>query len=171
LIAEELSMPQGNRKSAYSTVYYVVFFVAMLATAVALGGALAHAFELPNKIDLPRDEYFIVQKAYRGWNRLGYVLIVELVSMIALAVMSRRAPYVLWPVVFAILCLLSAQALFWLYTYPANTATGNWTIIPDNWEVLRRQWEYSHAAGAALQLLAMSALIVAVLAHARYGRK
>jgi hypothetical protein len=163
---EELPMPQDNRNSAYSTFYYIVFFVAMLATAVALGGALAHAFELPNKIDLPRDEYFIVQKAYRGWSQLAYVLLVELVSMIALAVLSRRAPFVLWFVVFAILCLLSAQAVFWIYTYPANVATDNWTVIPENWEMHRKQWEYSHALGAAFQLLAMSALIVAALAHA-----
>jgi hypothetical protein len=161
-------MPQKKIRSAYPAFYYMVFFVAMLATAVALGGALAHVFELPNKIDLPRDEYFIVQKIYRGWNQLAYVLLVQLVSMIALAVLSRRAAYVLWPVVVAILGLLSAQAVFWLYTYPANAATGNWTAIPDNWETLRKQWEYSHALGAAFQLLAMSALILAALAHARY---
>jgi hypothetical protein len=33
--------------------------------------------------------------------------------------------------------------------------------------MLRRDWEYSHAAGAVFQLLAMSALIVAVLTRAR----
>jgi hypothetical protein len=66
--------------------------------------------------------------------------------------------------------LLSAQAVFWLYTYPANAATDNWTAIPDNWETLRKQWEYSHALGAAFQLLAMSALIIAALAHARYEK-
>ena len=160
-------MPQKNNRSAYPAFYYIVFFVAMLATSVALGGALAHVFELPNKIDLPRDEYFIVQKIYSGWNQLAYVLLVQLVSMIALAVLSRRAAYVLWPVVVAILSLLSAQAVFWLYTYPANAATDNWTAIPENWETLRKQWEYSHALGAAFQLLAMSALIIAALAHAR----
>ena len=32
------------------------FFVALLATALALGGALAHAFELPNKIGMTRGE-------------------------------------------------------------------------------------------------------------------
>ena len=33
--------------------YEIVFFLALLATALALGGALAHALELPNKIGLP----------------------------------------------------------------------------------------------------------------------
>ena len=145
----------------------VVFFIAMLSTALALGGALAHAFELPNKIGLSRDEYFIVQKAYRGWNQLAYLLIVELVSMTALAVMLRGQPWVLYPVIAAILFLLAAQGIFWVYTFPANSVTDNWTIVPDEWRALRRQWEYSHAAGALLQVLAMSSLIVAALAQAR----
>jgi hypothetical protein len=37
----------------------VAFFVALLATALALGGALAHALELPNKIEMVREHYFI----------------------------------------------------------------------------------------------------------------
>jgi hypothetical protein len=45
--------------------------VALLATAVALGAALAHALELPNKIGMSVDTYFIVQQVYSGWNRLG----------------------------------------------------------------------------------------------------
>ena len=154
-------------ESRHSIVYDVAFFIALLATALALGGALAHAFELPNKINLPRDEYFIVQKAYRGWNQIAYILLIQIASMIAVAVMSRHERYVLWSVIAAILCLLSAQAIFWTYTYPANVATENWTAMPDSWDVLRKQWEYSHAAGAAFQLLAMSALIIAVLARTR----
>ena len=153
----------------FRIVYDVVFFVALLATALALGGALAHALELPNKIGLSRDDYFVVQQVYRGWDRLAVLLLVELVAMIALAVMSRRRPRVFWPVVAAIFCLLSAQLLFWLFTFPANVATENWTRMPDDWERLRTQWEYSHLAGAIFQILAMTALIVAALTHARTG--
>ncbi len=36
---------------------------------------------------------------------------------------------------------------------------------PNQWERLRRQWEYSHLAGADLQLLAMASLIVAVVSR------
>ena len=139
------------------------FFAALMATAVALGGALAHAFELPNKIGLPGDEYFVIQKIYRGWSQLGYVLLIEFVSMIAVAVLYRQEPYVRRLVVLAIICLVCAQILFWLYTYPANAATNNWTVMPDHWEVLRRQWEYSHFAGAFFQLTAMALLIAAAL--------
>jgi hypothetical protein len=143
----------------------IVFFIALLATALALGAALAHALELPNKIDMPEREYFIVQQAYRGWNQLAYLLVIELISMLAIAIVCRQEPRVLWPALAAILFLLCAQAVFWIYTYPANVATDNWTAIPADWESLRTRWEYSHALGAAFQVLAMSALIVAVLAR------
>jgi hypothetical protein len=67
----------------------------------------------------------------------------------------------------ALACLAAAQVIFWTYTFPANVATQNWTSVPANWEDLRRQWEYSHAAGAIFQMLAMCALIVAAATRAR----
>jgi len=147
--------------------YKTVFFIALLATALALGGAMAHLLELPNKIALPRDDYFIVQQAYRGWNRLAFLLLIQLIAIVTVVIMSRHEPSVLWPAVISALCLLGAQAVFWIYTYPANVATKNWTTIPDNWETLRTQWEYSHAAGAVFQILAMSSIIIAALARIR----
>jgi hypothetical protein len=151
----------------HSIGYDVIFFVALLATALALGAALAHALELPNKINLAKDEYFVVQKAYRGWNQLGYLLVIELIAMLMVAVLSRHEPRVLWPTIIAIVCLIAAQTVFWIFTYPANVATDNWTAVPSQWEDVRTRWEYSHLAGAAFQVMAMSALIVAVLARAR----
>lgn len=151
----------------HSIAYDVVFFIALLATALALGAALAHALELPNKIHLAKDEYFVVQKAYRGWNQLAYLLVIELIAMLALATLSRHEPRVLWPTIIAIVCLIAAQTVFWIFTYPANVVTDNWTAVPAHWEDVRTRWEYSHLAGAALQVMAMSALIVAVLARAR----
>jgi hypothetical protein len=147
----------------HSIGYDIIFFIALLATALALGAALAHVLELPNKINLPERQYFIVQQAYRGWNQLAYLLVIQLISMLAIAALSWHEPRVLWPTLAAILCLLCAQALFWTFTYPANVATDNWTAIPADWESLRMRWEYSHALGAAFQVLAMSALIIAVL--------
>ena len=61
----------------------IAFFVALLASALVLGPALAHVLELPNKIGLPREEYFIVQKAYRGWNQIAWVLGVQVVALAA----------------------------------------------------------------------------------------
>ncbi len=153
--------------SPRSRTYDVLFFVAMLSSAMALGGALAHLLELPNTIGLPQDEYFIVQQAYRGWNRLGFLLLVQLASIIAVAVLSRRAPRIFGPVAAAALFLVAAQAVFWIFTFPTNVATENWTVAPADWERLRRQWEYSHAVGALFQLLVTASLILAAIRRAR----
>jgi hypothetical protein len=143
----------------------LAFFAAILATGIALGPALAHLFELPNKIGMTEQNYFTVQQAYRGWDRLAFVLVAELASMIWLAVLYWHEPGVRWPVLAAIVCLGVAQAVFWAFTFPANVATANWIRIPENWEVLRRNWEYSHAAGAVFQLLALASLTVALLSR------
>lgn len=144
----------------------IAFFVALLASALVLGAALAHLLELPNKIGLPRDEYFIVQKAYRGWHQLGWLLLVQVAALAATAYLTRIEPRTLTLVLAALVSVLAAQAVFWLFTYPANVATANWTLQPDSWEKLRWQWEYSHAAGAVLQLSAFCLLIIAVLSRA-----
>ena len=39
--------------------------------------------------------------------------------------------------------------------FPANQATANWTQTPENWEALRRQWEYGHAVTALLVFVAL----------------
>lgn len=142
-------------------------FLALNISAVAMGGALAHALELPNKIGMPRDDYFVTQQAYRGWSQLAWILIAQLACLVWVANIYRHQPAVLWPAIIAIACLLGAQALFWVFTFPANRATRNWTWIPDNWEVVRQRWEYSHAGGAAFQMVGMAALIVAALARSR----
>ena len=149
------------RRPAYDAAY----FVALLATALAMGAALAHALELPNKIDLGKEAYFTVQQIYRGWSLLGLLLLVELVSIVSVIVLGWRCRPVRFSALAALVCLLAAQALFWTFTYPANVATDNWTRQPDNWQALRLQWEYSHAGGAVLQVAAMASLIYGALAR------
>jgi hypothetical protein len=147
--------------------YDAVFFVALVATGIAFGAALAHALELPNKLSLSRENYFIVQDIYRGWWQLAFVLLIEIVAMITLLVLSRRQRRVFGFVLVALLGVVAAQIVFWIWTYPANAATQNWTVIPENWEMLRRQWEFSHLAGAGFQFVAFCALILAALASRR----
>jgi len=106
------------------------FFVALLASALMLGPALAHAFELPAKIDLSREEYFIVQQIYRGWAGFSLVLVVQVIALLTAAFLARRERRVLVPTLLALFFVLSAQVLFWAYTYPANAATANWTRWP-----------------------------------------
>lgn len=63
----------------------------------------------------------------------------------------------------AFLCIVATQVVFWTWTYPTNVATNNWTTIPENWEALRRQWEYAHAVNAVLTFVAIVALSLSVI--------
>jgi hypothetical protein len=139
-------------------------FLSLLFAALALGPALAHLLELPNKIDLARDDYLTVQQIYRGWALLGIVVVGALASSLVHAAMVRKHRAAFVPAALAFLCLAGTQAVFWSFTFPANQLTGNWTMLPGNWEALRTQWEYSHAASALLNISAMVLLILSVLA-------
>lgn len=150
-------------RSANSAFHDIIFFVALLATALALGAALAHALEFPNKIGMSREQYFIVQRIYDGWSRLAFLLAIELVGILGVIWLHKSDTQVRWPALVALACLVGAQGVFWIWTFPANQATDNWTTQVDDWERLRFNWEYSHLAGAVFQTLAMAALIVAVL--------
>jgi len=140
-----------------------VQFLALVLTALALVPAGAHLFTLPNKIDLAQEQYFIVQNIYRGWALFGIVWIGALLANFALAVMlrGRGRPFIL--ALIAGLCVMVMFAIFFTWTYPANQATDNWTTIPANWEQLRRQWEYSHAANALVTFVAFCAVALSVL--------
>ena len=141
----------------------VMQFLAVVFTALALVPAGAHLFELPNKIGLAEEEYFVVQSIYRGWALFGIVLFGALAANLALAIMARRrrAPFRLALVAF--LLVAATLAIFFTWTYPANQATSNWTVVPANWQELRLQWEYAHAANAGLTFLALCAVTWSVL--------
>ena len=61
------------------------------------------------------------------------------------------------------LLLVGELVVFWSFIFPVNQATENWTMLPDNWQALRSQWEYSHAVRAILYVLAVGALVMSVL--------
>lgn len=142
------------------------YFFSLVFVAIICVPAGAHLAELLNKVNLPKEQYFVVQSIYRGWALFGIPVFAALLSLMVLVIALRRerAPMV-WALI-AFLCVVGTQVVFWIWTYPANVATKNWTIIPENWEALRLQWEYSHAASAVLAFIALVTLALSVLAWA-----
>ena len=140
-----------------------VQFLALVLTALALVPAGARLFALANKISLAQEQYFIVQNIYRGWALFAAVWIGALLANFALAAMlrGRGRPFIL--ALIAGLCVVVMFAIFFIWTYPANQATDNWTTIPANWEQLRRQWEYSHAVNALVTFAAFCSVALSVL--------
>ncbi len=144
-----------------------VLFCSLLLTAILLGAGLAHLFALPNKVSLSASDYLTVQQVYRGWDLLGFAYGGALAATAVLMLRVRQHPYVLASTVVALVALTGSLAVFFAFTYPANLATENWTFLPGNWQELRLQWEYAHAAGAYLDLTAFVCLLVVALAGPR----
>ncbi len=141
----------------------VVRFLAILLTALALVPGGAHVLALPNKLSLPKDTYFAVQSIYAGWALLGVVIVAAILADALLALLSRSDPVasrLAWP---AVILLAVGLGVFFLFVFPGNQATSNWTVAPADWERLRARWEYGHAANAVLTLIALGCVITAAL--------
>jgi hypothetical protein len=136
----------------------VAQLLAIVLTALSLVPAGAHLFELPNKIGLDQEAYFIVQSIYRGWALFGIALFGALAANLALAIMLRwqRAPFRLASAAF--LLVAATLVIFFIWTYPTNQATSSWTVVPADWQRLRTTWEYAHATNAVLTFLALCAV-------------
>lgn len=149
------------------TAVRVVRFFSLLLVGLALGAGLAHVFALPNKMDLPGDVYLVVQQIYSGWTLLDLVAIGALALLGLQTILVRQRPRTFLLSLAAFLAMAVAQALFWILSFPADRATEGWTMLPPDWPILRDQWEYSHAAGAGLELVAFVALIASVVMRER----
>jgi hypothetical protein len=139
----------------------VVQFLAIMFTVLALVPGAAHLIELPNKMALDREAYMTVQRIYRGWALAGVVLLGALLTTVWLAIISRSQTL---PMVFAYSAfglLIVTLITFFLWVYPVNQATAQWTIATDDFERLRARWEYTHAINAVLTLVAVAAAVAA----------
>jgi hypothetical protein len=140
-----------------------VAWLAIVLTALALVPAGAHLFELPSKMKLADESYFMVQNIYRGWAWFGVVLVAALVANSLWAYRSRGKGELFALTAIAALCLAATLAIFFVWIYPANQQTRNWTVMTDAWSRLRLQWEAAHAASAVITFIALCCLARAAL--------
>lgn len=137
---------------------------ALMATALVWAPGAAHLFELPGKIGLGREAYFTVQGIYAGWALFGIPILAAILANLALFLTERRRNIgaARWALASALL-IAASLAIFFVWVFPANQATANWTAMPENWETLRRHWEYGHAVNACIVFLALLATGLAVV--------
>lgn len=147
----------------------ILRFSSVLFAALALVPAGAHLSSLVSKMRLSGTEYLAAQRAYDGWSLFGIVIFAALLSTLALALVSYRHGRAYGLVSAAFLCIAATQGIFWTWTFPANQATANWTMLPEGWEALRIQWEYSHAASAVFNLMALVLLVLAMVRETKMG--
>jgi hypothetical protein len=132
-----------------------VMLLCFVFSTLAMIPATAHLFALPNKMKMSGADFLVAQKIYFGWALFGIFEATAIVSFLALAFFSRQQREILALSLFALGCVIFANVLFWIFNFPANQRTENWTSLPVNWESLRRRWEYSHAVRAVLLFSAL----------------
>jgi hypothetical protein len=135
--------------------------LALVLTAIALAPGATHVLELPNKLPMRREEYLTVHRVYRGWGYLGILLGAALAATLWFALIADGPAE--GPAVIAFCAVLATQLVFWVFTFPVNRRTRDWTHAPENWEKLRDRWELSQAVSALLNFIALVAIAVAIL--------
>jgi hypothetical protein len=148
----------------------LVQFLAIMLTALALVPGGAHLAALPNKMAMAQAAYFIAQQIYAGWALFGIVLFGALGANLALTIMLRRLGRSFGYALASFLFIAANLAIFFVWTFPTNQATNNWTVVSKNWNELRIQWEYSHAVNAVVMFVALACVVVAVLRQPSQAR-
>ncbi|MDX8512405.1 anthrone oxygenase family protein [Mesorhizobium captivum] len=145
--------------------------------------ALAHALELPGKMRLGRQEYFVVQQIYYPGFTIGGG-IAEIGGIVAtfILMLTSGGPVRFWLIAGALVALLAMQLVFWLMTQPINkhwlqeveltapakrffaTEGSDGAALPSTkeWTALRDRWELSHVIRAALAMLSLILLTTAI---------
>jgi hypothetical protein len=142
------------------------FFTIML-TAAAFAAALAHLMELPGKMEYDARLYVLLHRTlYPTFGQTaGWAEGLALFSVIGLAWRVRKRGMASALTVIAAVCQAAAMAVFVVYVHPANVTMSSWSLdsIPPEWTAWRDQWEYAHAARAALFTVAMAAQVLGVV--------
>ena len=139
----------------------LIQFLAIMLAALALVPSGAHLAALPTKMAMAQAAYFIAQQIYAGWVLFGIVIFGALAANLAHTIVLCRLGRSFGYALASFLLIAANLAIFFVWTFPK--ASNNWTVVPNNWNKLRIQWEYSHAANAMVTFAALVCVVIAVL--------
>ena len=77
--------------------------------------------------------YFVAQQIYAGWALFGIVLFGALIANLAHAIVLRKLGRSFGYALASFLLIAANLAIFFVWTFPTNQATNNWTVVPKNW--------------------------------------
>ena len=137
--------------------YDLAYATAVLAIGLIAGTALAHVFEMPHKMAMSGKIWLSIQKViYNGWGQKLLYLDIAAISALVFCIirnsLARRS------LLLSLLLLLIADiGIFLVWIAPTNEAVDAWNSITpmDNWLELRQNWEWGHAARAAVLSVAL----------------
>ena len=136
-----------------------VQLAAIALTALALMPVGAHVFELSGKLALSPTDYVMVQSVHHvSLLFASTVLLATAAIGLHSYMVSRNASSFGWSMV-ALVLVGVAQVVFWAVAYPVNAATQGWSVLPVDFEMLRRKWEYAIAAAGVFSFAGLLALV------------
>lgn len=127
-----------------------ISFLTIVVLGLALVPSGSRLMELPGRLDLPRDEYFLIQSLDQGSLLFGLALVLGLAGTTMLTWHLRHRRLGLGLGLFSVAHMAAALLVFLIWIVPANHVTDAWTSVPTDWESLRLSWEYAHIATAIL---------------------
>jgi len=152
--------------------------------ALVMGLALAHALELPGKMRLGREQYFVTQAIYYPGFTIGGGIgeVLGIITTLVLVLLTPHHNPAFWWTVVAFIAVMATHVVFWVITQPVNRYWVSQLKLPnaaqhffsvdagnrqaktlqERWEALRNRWEYSHVTRAILAGLGLIALTIAV---------
>jgi hypothetical protein len=135
-----------------------VQLAAIALTALALIPAGAQVFELSAKLALSPSNYVMVQSVHHAWVLFASAMLLASAAIgLHGYLVNRNAASFGWSMV-ALALVGVAQVVFWMFAYPANAATEGWSVLPADFEMLRRQWEFAFAAAGVFSFAGLLAL-------------
>jgi hypothetical protein len=136
-----------------------VQLAAIALTALALMPVGAHVFELSGKLALSPTDYVTVQGVHHVSLLFASTMLLATAAIgLHSYMVSRNAASFGWSMV-ALVLVGIAQVVFWAVAYPINAATQGWSVLPVDFEMLRRKWEFAIAAAGVLSFAGLLALV------------
>ena len=140
-----------------------------MLVALSMGMAFSHLLEMPAKMNYSAALWLkLLQTLYWGYGTIGAVIEVgAVVASVVLVFMVRhhKKSVCMDTIISGVLCMVAAHAAWWIWVRPVNAILMPLTpkTLPANWMALRNQWEYTHAARAILQIIALGSLVLSIL--------
>lgn len=142
-------------------------FISLILAALAMGMHLAHALELPPKLQWDIELYLPVQTSlYKLFGSIGPVL--EIGALIVISILAHRLRS--RDRIFKLTALSAGMIVLALITWvlfvlPANGHITQWQVdvFPPDWTRWRDQWQFGQAAIFILHLIGFSALISSII--------
>lgn len=141
--------------------------ITVMFIGLSMGTALCHLLEMPAKMTYEGSLWLtLLQTLYPAFGTIGAFFEVGAVilTVILAFLVRQRRPAFTWTLLGA-LCMVTAHGIFWIWIAPVNAVMASLTpeTLPADWMNLRDQWEYTHAARALLEIIALGSVVYSIL--------